>query len=109
MAERVFVFDPAEEARLMEQQKRQQEYWFYAKSFGCGWSYPSRAEGWVFAFVMTAIWIAGITAFFLLLEREDTLTLTLCYVGGTAVWVAVLISVCYWKGDPKGRECNFGL
>jgi hypothetical protein len=105
MAQRVYV-DPEQEKRDLLAREQQNEYWFYAKSFGCGWSYPSRLEGWIFAAVMTAFYIALMVAFAVLLS-DDPIIVGACFGFGFFVWVAVLIGVCYWKGDPKGRECNW--
>jgi len=67
-------------------------YWFPAKRYGWGWGLPATWQGWAVmlvwtvAFVGGSVWIAG---------RSLPWFFLFC-----SVIVAVLISVCYAKGEP---------
>jgi uncharacterized membrane protein YccC len=69
--------------------------WFRAKTYGWGWGLPSRWEGWAVLFGFVAAMIAGTP----LAARNSALFI--CYCGA---WGAVLIAICFWKGEkPRWR------
>ncbi|MES2953204.1 MAG: hypothetical protein V4674_01465 [Patescibacteria group bacterium] len=75
--------------------------WFKAKRYGWGWQ-PSTWEGWL----VLAIYVAGAINYSILVDQgshrgSDTL------IGGAPffiIWTALLLAVCYWKGEkPSWR------
>jgi hypothetical protein len=68
-------------------------YWFRAKRYGLGWGAPLSWQGWVVFFVWMALTIPG------------SVWLTLRGLWGTfsvfmLVMCAILIAICYIKGEP---------
>ena len=66
------------------------EAWFPAKTYGWGWSFPSRWQGWLVTLVFIAALIAGTP----LVRRGPEV-----FVGYSLALTAVLVAVCYWKGE----------
>ena len=69
-------------------------YWFPAKTYGWGWGPPLTWEGWTVLLSWTALVIVGSV---LLAPRSMP-----AFFGFEAVMVALLIAVCYAKGEPPG-------
>ncbi len=72
-------------------------YWFRRKLFGWGWT-PATWEGWLtlLVFVVAMVWNA---------TRIDNASHSvsdtlLNLLPQTVVLVAILIGVCFWKGEP---------
>jgi len=70
-------------------------YWFRAKRFGWGWGLPLTWEGWV----VYAAWFAVVLSVAPSLRRPEHRVAHALFVIGM---IAVLIAVCYWKGEPPG-------
>ncbi|WP_414650209.1 hypothetical protein [Dyella sp.] len=69
------------------------KYWFPAKTYGWGWGAPRTWEGWtVLALYVAAI--AALTHFFPPRVMPGGFGLGLC------VATAILIAVCWLKGEP---------
>ena len=68
------------------------EYWFRAKRYGWGWGLPASLAGWVFF----CTWLAGLLAGVVWLRRLHPLA----PVAFLAVMTALLVCVCYAKGEP---------
>jgi len=69
------------------------KFWFYAKSFGWGWSFPARWQGWAI-FAAYAVLLFGIR--FL----SSTPEYRMPYVIGITV---LLVLVVVWKGERPLR------
>ena len=72
-------------------------YWFPAKEFGVGWGMPRVWEGWA----VLAAYVSGLPMVhaFLPLHREPH-----GFAIGMGVLTALLILVCWLKGEPIGWE-----
>ena len=70
-------------------------YWFPAKRYGWGWGIPTVWQGWVVLIVFFCLLIAG--ALWLLPSLGQV-----AFVLYTALLCAVLIAVCWVKGEPPG-------
>jgi hypothetical protein len=70
-----------------------QHYWFPAKRYGWGWSFPSAWEGWIVVAVFAALLIAG--AIFILPAKGVNL-----FIAYTVILSLALFAVCWWKGEP---------
>lgn len=66
--------------------------WFPAKSYGWGWSFPCAWQGWV---VLLA-YVGLLGAAGLLIDPAVHMKLWLVAVWGLT---AILIPVCWWKGE----------
>jgi hypothetical protein len=66
------------------------KYWFPAKKYGWGWGPPTCWQGWA---------VMGIWFVFTVLGARLLPNVT-AFVIHTFVLVAVLIMVCYMKGEP---------
>ncbi len=71
--------------------------WFKAKRYGYGW-YPATWQGWL----VILIYIVLITLDALRIDAlshsvSDTL---INWIPDTALLTALLIAICYWKGEP---------
>jgi hypothetical protein len=68
-------------------------YWFPAKRYGWGWSYPTRREGWV----VTVVWI-------LLVASGSPLAILfggwLAFGLFMTAMVVAIVAVCWVKGEP---------
>ena len=69
------------------------DYWFPAKSHGWGWGPPVRWEGWAVLAGFVALVLAGLFLFF-------PVQSPVAFVVYTTVLVALLIGVCWLKGEP---------
>jgi hypothetical protein len=71
---------------------QRQPYWFHAKRYGWGWGLPARWQGW--AVLVTWFVIVVAASPFLALRN------TVLFFVFLLVMVAVLIAICYAKGEP---------
>jgi hypothetical protein len=75
-------------------------YWFPAKRYGWGWGPPVTWQGWVVVVAWLVILLLGLVVLEsrrLSHARSLLLAWTLLYV---VLMSAVLVLVCYWKGEP---------
>ena len=72
-------------------------YWFRAKQYGWGW-YPSRWQGWLVLFVWVGIFSAFVSIVNIWLNFSWWAPVLAILIG--FVWVAVLIAICWVKGEP---------
>ena len=70
-------------------------FWFPAKKYGWGWGLPATWQGWVVLLVYLVLLVIGAMVFSPAKER----TMFILY---TAAISAVLVGVCYAKGEPPG-------
>ena len=68
-------------------------YWFPAKRYGWGWGPPRTWQGWL---VLVAFFILLAVGVIVFLPKQQ-LGIFIVY---TAVLVALLMAVCYLKGEP---------
>jgi len=68
-------------------------YWFYAKRYGYGWGLPATWEGWVVFIAYLGGVFGGIAVY-----PPDTAMAE--YLVLVAVLTALLIIICYLKGEP---------
>jgi len=68
------------------------KYWFHAKRYGWGWGLPARWQGWVTLVVWLAVTLTG--APFLALRN---VTASVVFI---VAMTAVLIAICWAKGEP---------
>jgi hypothetical protein len=68
-------------------------YWFRAKRYGWGWGLPLTWEGWV----VLAVWLGIFLTAIPLLHLRQHIGEHFLFV---ASMVAMLVGVCYWKGEP---------
>jgi hypothetical protein len=68
-------------------------YWFAAKTYGWGWGMPLTWQGWA---VMLA-YLGSILAAVRFMPPEKSLP---NFLAGVIVPTAVLIAICWWKGEP---------
>jgi hypothetical protein len=68
-------------------------YWFAAKRYGWGWGLPLTWEGWA----VYALWFA---AFLIVIPFLGFRVHRLEHVAVVVGMVAILIGICYWKGEP---------
>jgi hypothetical protein len=69
------------------------QYWFPAKRYGWGWGPPKSWQG---RLVLALFFVLLLIGAILFLSKDDTLGF-LVYV---ATLVAILVGVCYVKGEP---------
>ncbi len=65
--------------------------WFPVKTYGWGWGFPNRWQGWV---VMIGFLLALILGALLILPRS-----LYAFLGWVGVVSAALTGICYWKGE----------
>ena len=70
-------------------------YWFPAKTYGWGWGLPLTWQGWV-ALLAYGVVLVG-AAYFL-----DARAKPMLYAACVLIATAVLIGVCWLKGEPPG-------
>ena len=70
--------------------QEERKYWFPAKRFGWGWGLPTAWQGWVVLAAFVVLMIGGVA-----LVRHTHLSLPYA-----AILVALLIGVCWLKGEP---------
>jgi len=69
--------------------------WFAAKTYGWGWGFPTRWQGWV----VMAAFLAAIIVGSPLVKKGPLVFVAYCVGLG-----AVLLGICYWKGEtPRWR------
>ena len=71
----------------------EKRYWFPAKRYGWGWSFPSTWQGWL---VIALYLILILGAIPVLHPGHDSLPFGLY----ASVLTFALIAVCWWKGEP---------
>ena len=71
-------------------------YWFKAKRSGYGWGLPCSWQGW--AFFVPWLLLCVLTVRELAVRRHAVYTIAL------ALETAVLVLVCYLKGEPMSRR-----
>jgi hypothetical protein len=71
----------------------ERKYWFPAKRYGWGWGIPSSREGWLVLAAFVGLLVVGSFLF----PPRTRLGPYLAYV---AVLCALLIGVCWLKGEP---------
>ena len=77
------------------EEKAVPKFWFPAKRYGWGWGLPNCWQGWTVTGVWVAVLIAG---------RLEIAHGTGAYILFTIVMAAILIVVCYLKGEkPRWR------
>ena len=67
-------------------------YWFAAKRYGYGWGLPRTWEGWLVLGAWLAVYIAAKRY---LIPHDMYARLAF-----TVVMIALLLSICYAKGEP---------
>lgn len=70
------------------------KYWFPAKKYGWGWSFPCRWQGWVVFLVWLACHIAGVVLF---ATRYMDLYV---YVARAVLLTMALLIIVFIKGEP---------
>lgn len=71
----------------------EQKYWFPAKRYGWGWGIPSTWQGWVVLVTFGMLFALGAFIF----PPKTNAASFLVYTTGLS---ALLITVCYLKGEP---------
>jgi hypothetical protein len=69
------------------------DYWFPAKTYGWGWGWPRRWPGWV----VTIVWLLLLPV---LVHVADPVRHPVAFCVGLGVHVALILGVCWWKGEP---------
>jgi hypothetical protein len=75
-------------------------YWFRAKRYGLGWGLPLAWQGWAVIFSWILIVLSGVR--FL---TPGSKPMRSAFVGAMVI---LLLVICYWKGEPRGRRWNSG-
>lgn len=68
-------------------------YWFPAKRYGWGWGFPATWQGWLVLLAYLALVLGGIPG--VQATKGD-----LAYFVYLAICSAVLVAVCWLKGEP---------
>ena len=71
----------------------QGQYWFPAKSYGWGWGLPATWQGWLVLATYTLLMIAA--GFLFPPDTQFT-----AFIASVAVLSALLVFVCWLKGEP---------
>lgn len=71
----------------------EKKYWFPAKQYGWGWSFPTCWQGW-------AVFIAYGASFILLRHFFPLAKDHIMFLAGIGVSTAALLVVCWLKGEP---------
>ena len=77
----------------------QDRYWFPAKRYGWGWGLPTRWEGWA----TLAGFVVSLALVFYFLPPASNLAV---FVLSIMVLTAVLMAVCWFKGEPPRWRCG---
>ena len=78
---------------MNENKKNSQDYWFPAKTYGYGWGFPTRREGWVVFSIYAVLMLIWPVIF-------NPVSHTLWFLIGFLTFTAALVAICYWKGEP---------
>lgn len=73
----------------------QKKYWFPAKKYGWGWSFPTCWQGW-------AVFVGYAAAQVLLFRLMPPAKSNTLFLAGVGVTTIVLIGACWLKGEPPG-------
>ncbi len=73
--------------------KEEHAYWFAAKSYGLGWSFPVTWQGWLTLFAYVALIVTGTAT------MPTPKSRLICIVALTAALVAIVI----WKGERPAK------
>ena len=73
--------------------EKKPSYWFPAKSYGFGWGLPITWQGWLVFIGALALFACGAVLF-------PPQQLLAAYIVYEAVVAALLIGICWWKGEP---------
>jgi hypothetical protein len=77
--------------------REDRDIWFPAKRYGWGWGLPVTWQGWA---VMAAYFVVLLIGVFGI-DPERQLPLFMAWMLG---WSAVLVAICWWKGErPRWR------
>ena len=66
------------------------EAWFLAKTYGWGWSFPRRWQGWLVTLLFFTALFVGTP----LVKMWPII-----FLGYILGLTAVLVAICYWKGE----------
>lgn len=73
--------------------EKKPSYWFPAKSYGFGWGLPITWQGWLVFISALALFACGAVLF----PPQQLLAAYIVYEAAVA---ALLIGICWWKGEP---------
>ena len=73
--------------------EKKPSYWFPAKSYGFGWGLPITWQGWLVFISALALFACGAVLF-------PPKQLLAAYIVYEAAVAALLIGICWWKGEP---------
>ena len=68
-------------------------YWFPAKCYGFGWGLPITWQGWLVFIGALALFACGAVLF-------PPQQLLVAYIVYEVAVAALLIGICWWKGEP---------
>ena len=77
---------------VMKETVRDRDYWFPAKRFGWGWGPPTRWQGWA---VLVGYFVS-LALLSMVIGRGSGLWFGI----GVLLLTAVLIAICWYKGEP---------
>jgi hypothetical protein len=78
----------------MDAKKR---YWFPAKEYGWGWSFPTCWQGW-------AVFVAYVAALLLLHHFLPLASEHAMRLAGIGVFTIALLAICWHKGEPPSSR-----
>jgi hypothetical protein len=78
-----------------EMKPDEKRFWFPAKKYGYGWGPPNCWQGWLVILIYVALLSGG--SFLLRPDKHMAL-----FLGYTAILTAVLVIICYIKGEKAG-------
>lgn len=81
-------------------------YWFKRKAFGWGWT-PATWQGWLVILVFMAIFILNLLRLGALGEKQNEEEVLWQVVTQSAVLVAILVFICYKKGERPRWQWGF--
>ena len=76
---------------LSEMSLPRDKAWFAAKTYGYGWGFPLRWQGWLVMIAYIVFMIVGATYL-----AEQSLRV---FIIGCIFLTSILLVVCYWKGE----------
>lgn len=88
---------------ISNQEIEEKSYWFPAKKYGWGWSFPKIWQGWA---TLATYFLAIAIDFYLFPPKEDKNVLAFVLI--VMLLSAALIGVCLIKGEPpaKGKKTH---